>query len=63
MTDLQAKFAVTLVALGFIFSYAFPAMKQMKQNHDAVLQQVSQPYASPQPAVTDQNAIPGDPQK
>ena len=47
MNDLQAKFAVTLVAVGFILSYAVPAMKDMKQHHDAVIQQVGSPYAAP----------------
>jgi len=47
MTDLQTKFAITLVALGFVFAYAFPAMKDMKQHHDAVIQQVGQAYAAP----------------
>ena len=46
MTDVQAKFAITLVAVGFLFAYAFPAMKEMKHNHDAVIQQVGQPYAT-----------------
>lgn len=47
MNDIQAKFAITLVALGFFFAYAFPAVKGMKHNHDAVIQQVGQPYAAP----------------
>jgi hypothetical protein len=47
MNDLQAKFAVTLVAVGFILSYAVPAMKEMKQRHDIVIQQVGSPYAAP----------------
>jgi hypothetical protein len=50
MTDLQAKFAVTLVALGAIFSYVVPTMKEMKHHHDAVVQQVGQAYATPDPA-------------
>jgi hypothetical protein len=45
MNDLQAKFAITLVALGALFSYALPAMKQMQHNHETVVQHVSQqPY-------------------
>ena len=58
MTDLQAKFAITLVALGFVFAYAFPAMKEMKHHHDAVIQQVGQPYAAPDSGAS--NASNGD---
>jgi hypothetical protein len=50
MNELHAKFAVALVALGFFFTYALPAMKEMKHNHDFVIQQVGSPYATPSPA-------------
>ena len=53
MTDLQAKFAITLVALGFVFAYAFPAMKNLKHHHDAVIQQVGQAYAAPEAGTND----------
>ena len=49
MNDLQSKFALTLVAFGLFFAYAFPMMKQAKQNQDAVLRRVGQAYISPSP--------------
>jgi len=52
MNDLQAKFAITLVALGFFFAYAFPAVKGMNHNHDAVIQEVGQAYAAPDQSST-----------
>lgn len=57
MNDLHAKFAITLVALGFFFTYAVPALKDMQHKHDFVIQQVSQPYASSSP--TQPNAVSG----
>ena len=47
MNDLQAKFAVSVVALGLLFSYVFPAAKQAKSDHDSVSQQVGQVYVAP----------------
>jgi hypothetical protein len=53
MNDLQAKFAITLVALGALFSYAVPAMRQMQYNHETVVQHVSQqPYMPPAQAAS-----------
>src|SRR5215469_5954592 len=49
MNDIQAKFAITVVAFGLVFSYAFPAMKQAEENHDAVSHQVGQVYIAPNP--------------
>jgi len=58
MNDLQTKFAITLVALGIFFTYAFPASKQTKHNHDAVARQVGQVYIAPNPH--DSNAPSGN---
>jgi hypothetical protein len=49
MNDLQSKFAMTLVAFGLFFAYAFPMLKQAKQNDDAVVSQVGQVYIAPTP--------------
>lgn len=50
MSDLQTKFAITLVALGFLFTYAIPSAKKAKHDHDTVIQQVGQVYIAPDPA-------------
>jgi hypothetical protein len=44
MNDAQVKFAVIIVAIGILFSVFYPALKDMKAQHDKVIQQVSQPY-------------------
>ncbi|HEY2468654.1 MAG TPA: hypothetical protein VGI45_12555 [Terracidiphilus sp.] len=49
MNDLQAKFAITLVAFALFFAYAAPAMKQAKQDHDTVIGHVGQVYIAPNP--------------
>ena len=49
MNDLQLKFVTTLVALGLFFAYAFPMIKETKQNQDAVVRLVGQVYVAPNP--------------
>ena len=49
MNDLQSKFALTLVAFGLFFAYAFPMMKQAKQNQDGVFRKVGQVYVAQSP--------------
>ena len=49
MNDLQAKFAVALVAYGLFFAYTTPAVKQAKQDHESVTQQVGMVYIAPSP--------------
>lgn len=58
MNDLQAKFAITLVAVSLFAAYAFPNMKQAKQSHDAAISQVGQIYIAPNP--NDPNAPSGN---
>ena len=58
MNDLQSKFALTLVALGLFFAYAFPMMKQAKQNQDGVIRQVDKAYIAQSP--NDPNAPSGN---
>ena len=57
MNDLQAKFAITVIAFGLLFSYAFPTMKQAKQDHDVVTHEVGQVYVAP--SLNDPNAPSG----
>ena len=63
MNDLQAKFAITLIALGFFFAYAVPLAKQAKRDHDAVIRQVGQTYVAPNPDVSTGDVSLADAQK
>lgn len=49
MNDLQAKFAITVIAFGLFFAYAFPTMKLAKRGHDEAIRQVGQVYIAPNP--------------
>jgi hypothetical protein len=44
MNDLQAKFAIALLACGLFFAYAFPKLEQAKHDHDAVIRMVREVY-------------------
>ena len=58
MNDLQAKFTVSLVAVGLFFAYAFPTMKKAIHDHDGAIHQVGTVYMDPSP--NDPNAPHGN---
>jgi hypothetical protein len=58
MNDLQAKFAIALLACGLFFAYAFPKLEQAKHDHDAVIRMVGEVYDTPNPS--DPNAPSGN---
>ena len=43
MNDLQAKFVIILLGVAFLLSYALPQLKELKHEHDRVVQQLSKP--------------------
>ena len=58
MNDLQAKFAIALLACGLFFAYAFPKLEQAKHDHDAVIRMVGEVDIAPSP--NDPNAPSGN---
>lgn len=49
MNDLQAKFAISLVAFGLFFAYAVPSVKQARDNQAGVINEVGRVYIAPNP--------------
>lgn len=49
MNDLQAKFAITLVAFGILFAYAVPSVKQARDNQAGVINEVGRVYIATNP--------------
>ena len=49
MKDLQSKFAITVVAVGLFFAYAYPTIKQVSLGLDGVASRAGSVYVPPTP--------------